>query len=148
VCTYPDGLRVRYHAMAELDGGLMARETGVSAWDEAPSTSAHVLLTARRLRPGAYEGWRRGWYDPERDGPEGIDDRAYVVRNVDDPDEVVAFGFLDGADLPARRQDPAMREQARERADRMRPFIESIGADGLYAVVEQLERSATERAGA
>jgi len=144
VCTYPDGLGVRYHAMAELEGGLIARETGVAAWDEAPPTAGHVLLTVRKLRPGAYDAWRQAWYDAERDGPHGIADRAYILRNVDDHDEIIAFGFFDTADLPAMREDTGMRDRARERTERMRPFIESIGADGLYRVVEQLDRSALE----
>jgi hypothetical protein len=33
-----------------------------------------------------------------------------------------------------------MRERAQERAARMRPFIASIGADGLDEVVERLQR--------
>ena len=144
LCTYPDGLRVRYHAMAEVRDGLVHRETGVSAWDEAPTATGHALLTVRKLRPGTYGDWRRAWYDAERDGTDGIADRAYILRSVDDPDEVIAFGFFDDTDLPALRQDPDMRERAQERAARMRPFIASVGADGLYEVVEQLERSTLE----
>jgi hypothetical protein len=131
--------------MAALRDGRILRETGVSAWDEAPPTTAHVLLTVRRLRQGAYDDWRRAWFDPHRDGTDGTADRAYILRNVDEPDEIIAFGFFDDADLPAMREDPAVRERARERAARMRPFIASIGADGLYEVVDQLERSTLEQ---
>ena len=32
-CAYPDGVRVFCSAMAELNGGLIARQTIVQAWD-------------------------------------------------------------------------------------------------------------------
>jgi hypothetical protein len=34
-------------------------------------------------------------------------------------------------------RDPAMQEVQRARLERMAPFIESIGADGTYEVVEE-----------
>jgi DNA ligase D-like protein (predicted 3'-phosphoesterase) len=50
----------------------------------------HAFLTVRRLKSGSYEDWRKAW-EPE-EWPEGSE-RAYILRNVDDPDEVIAFGF-------------------------------------------------------
>ncbi|HXF97149.1 MAG TPA: hypothetical protein VNJ46_00880 [Gaiellaceae bacterium] len=93
----------------------------------------HALLTVRRLKPGTYEDWRRAWEPDE--WPEGAI-RAYILRNVDDPDEVVAFGFFEGA--AALREDPAVRESQRARFERMAPYVASTGADGLYEVVEEV----------
>jgi hypothetical protein len=107
LCTYPDGLRVRYHGMAELRDGLLHRETGVSAWDETPTAGGHVPAHHAQAPPGHVRRLAGAWYDPERDGTNGIADRAYILRSVDDPDEVIAFGFFDDTDLLALREDPA-----------------------------------------
>jgi hypothetical protein len=89
------------------------------------------VLTGRRLKPGAYDDWRKAW-EPE-EWPAGV--QAYILRKVGDPDEVIAFGFFDGTreELEGMRPDPASET---ERHDRMAPHIESQFADGLYEVVE------------
>ena len=96
-----------------------------------------AFLTVRRLKPGTYDEWRRAWEPDE--WPEGAQ-RAYILRNVDDPDEVIAFGFFDG-DLEAMRGDPDFRDRQRARFERMAPHVESTGADGLYDVVEEVAPS-------
>ena len=68
-----------------------------------------VMLSARRLKPGAWEQFRNAW-DPGDAMPPGFQ-RAYHARNIRDEDEVVSFvervyprdGFqvavlIDGAD--------------------------------------------------
>jgi len=89
------------------------------------------VLTGRKLKPGAYDDWRKAWEPDE--WPEGV--RAYVLRKVGDPDEVIAFGLVEATreELEAMRPD-ADSENARHA--RMDPFIESQFADGLYEVVE------------
>jgi hypothetical protein len=94
----------------------------------------HAFLTVRRLKPGSYDDWRKAW-EPE-EWPEGSR-QAYILRNVDDPDEVIAFGFYD-LDLARARQDPRLQEQQRARFARMAPHVESTGADGVYEVVEEV----------
>src|SRR5215216_3657514 len=88
----------------------------------------HAFLTVRRLKSGSYDDWRKAW-EPE-EWPEGST-RAYILRNVDDPDEVIAFGFYD-LDLAQARQEPRLQEQQRARFERMAPYVESTGADGVY----------------
>ncbi len=70
------------------------------------------VLTGRKLVPGAYDEWRAAWQPEEM--PEGV--KAYILRKVGDPDEVVAFGFFDGTrdELEALRPDPSV-EEARQR---------------------------------
>ena len=82
-----------------------------------------VALTVRRLTPGAYDAWRKAWHDP--DDPDGLwvdqESKAYIVRNVADPDEIVAFGFFHGgrAELLALRDEPETQRRQAKRAAAM-----------------------------
>jgi hypothetical protein len=96
----------------------------------------YVALTVRKLKPGSYEDWREAWMGSDEEWPEGAQ-KAYIVRSLSDPDEVIAFGFFDG-DLEALRNDSNFREAERKRSEAMAPHIDSIGADGLYEVVEEV----------
>ncbi len=93
-----------------------------------------AFLTVRRLKPGTYEEWRRAWEPDE--WPEGAQ-RAYILRNRENPDEVIAFGFFEG-DLEQAQADPRLREQQRARFERMAPYVEAMGTDGVYDVVEEV----------
>ncbi len=92
----------------------------------------HAALTVRKLRAGAFDEWRQAW-EPDT-WPEGSK-KAYILRNVNDPDEVIAFGFFEG-DFAAMAADESFREQTKKRFERMEPHVESTGTDGLYEVVE------------
>jgi len=97
----------------------------------------HALLTVRRLKPGTYEDWRKAWEPDE--WPEGAQ-RAYILRNVDDADEIIAFGFYED-DLTQGRSEPRMQDVQRSRFERMAPYVDSTGADGVYEVVEEVRPS-------
>lgn len=97
----------------------------------------YAALTVRRLKPGTYDEWRRAWEPDE--WPEGSQ-RAYILRNREDPDEVIAFGFFE-ADLASLRTDERFAEQQRVRFERMAQYVESTGADGIYEVVEEVTPS-------
>jgi hypothetical protein len=97
----------------------------------------HALLTVRKLKPGTYDDWRKAWEPDE--WPEGAQ-KAYILRNVDDPDEIIAFGFYE-LDLTQRRAEPAVQESQRARFERMAPYVESTGADGVYEVIEEVQPS-------
>jgi hypothetical protein len=84
-----------------------------------------VLLTARRLKSGTFEEWRRAWEPDE--WPEQFS-RAYVLRNRDDPAEVISFGLWDGTVEDLQALD------SRERIERMSEFVESKSLDGIYDV--------------
>jgi hypothetical protein len=90
----------------------------------------HVLLTQRKLKPGHYDDWRKAWEPDE--WPEGAV-KAYILRSVNDPDEVVAFGLFE---VDPRTTIPA--EERSARFERMTPHIESTGADGVYEVIEEV----------
>jgi hypothetical protein len=93
----------------------------------------YSALTVRKLKPGTYDDWRKAWGSDE-DMPEGVE--AYILRNLKDPDEIIAFGLFEGEpDQIRSTMDP---EAERARQEAMAPFIESIGADGIYEVIEQV----------
>jgi hypothetical protein len=96
----------------------------------------YVALTVRKLKPGAYEDWRKAWEGDRSDWPQGV--HAYVVRNMSDADEIVAFGLLERDDMSEMRSDEAAQQQ-RERTEAMAPYVESIGADGIYEVIDEVE---------
>ncbi len=95
----------------------------------------YAALTVRKLKPGSYDEWRRAWEPDE--WPPGSQ-RAYILRNVADPDEIIAFGFFD-TDIQGLRDDERFREQQRTRLDRMAPHVDSTGTDGLYEVIEEVQ---------
>ena len=84
-----------------------------------------ILLTARRLKPGTFEQWRRAWEPDE--WPQQFS-RAYILRNRDDPDEVISFGIWEGSVEDLRGLD------SRARIERMADFVESETIDGIYDV--------------
>jgi hypothetical protein len=90
-------------------------------------------LTARRLKPGAYDAFRSAW-DPGG-VPEGWT-RIYHVRDIEDPDILISFGLFDGTPEDLRE---AMARFGREaQVDRIAPHVEQVLLDGAYEVVEEL----------
>jgi len=92
-------------------------------------------LTVRKLKPGAYEQFRDAFMRDFADTPPEGFVRFHMVRNSDDPDEVISFGFFDGS--PEQLREVAAKEGYAEQLERIAPFVESVGADGLYEVVEE-----------
>jgi hypothetical protein len=95
-----------------------------------------VALSVRRLKPGHYDDFRRAW-EPEK-FPDPLQ-RAFHVRKVGDPDEVVSFGFLDANVADMER----LREEFNESADAARqaamaPHVEETLVDALYEVVDEV----------
>ena len=95
--------------------------------------TTYCALTVRKLKPGTYDEWRKAWGSDE-DIPEGAE--AYIVRNLKDPDEIVAFGLIEGDMNEIKEMMDEDQERARQEA--MAPYIESIGADGIYEVIERI----------
>jgi hypothetical protein len=94
----------------------------------------YSALTVRRLKPGTYEQWRKAWEGDEEEMPEGVE--VYILRNIKDPDEIIAFGLFE-TDVEQMQSsfDP---EAERQRQEAMAPYIESVGADGMYEVIERI----------
>lgn len=107
--------------------------------------ATYCALTVRKLKPGTYDEWRQAWWpdtETTEDMPEG---EVFIVRNMKDPDEIIAFGIFTG-DLEQfeNAMDP---EEERKRQEAMNPFIESIGADGIYEVIEKIGSGSTASVG-
>lgn len=93
-------------------------------------------LTVRKLKPGAGEDFKKAFVPAEGvEAPAGWK-QFYALRNVNDEDELITFGFFDGSleDLRAGQQDSSDYEERRAAIEQ---YVESVGADGIYEVVEQ-----------
>lgn len=87
-------------------------------------------LTVRRLKPGALDDFREAW---EMDSAPPGWTHSYTVRNLEDADEVVSFGFFDGSLDDLRRSQQEF-DYAQQRA-RIDELVESTGTDGIFEVV-------------
>lgn len=95
----------------------------------------YCALTVRKLKPGSYDEWRKAWWPEEGDNtPENAE--VYIVRNLKDENEIIAFGLVEGdmAELQGQMDEEA--EQKRQEA--MAQYVESVGADGIYEVIEHI----------
>jgi hypothetical protein len=85
----------------------------------------YVALTVRRLNPGAYHTWRKAWHD--LDDPDALwpehEPKAYILRNVDDPDEIVAYGTVKLHELLSLRDDPQTQRKQEKRSAAGAPHV-------------------------
>jgi quinol monooxygenase YgiN len=97
-------------------------------------------LTVRTLKPGKFEQFREAFmrFEDAENPPAGMV-RFNMIRNAQNPDEVVCFGFFDGTVDELRRAAADQGYDAQVKA--ITPFVESVGADGLYEVVEDYTAS-------
>jgi heme-degrading monooxygenase HmoA len=96
-----------------------------------------VMFTARRLKQGAWEQFRRAWEPGEQKPPGFV--RAYHARNIRDEDEVISFGLFDMSidDYRTWRGDADAEEM--QRVDRLSAFVENEHVSGVYEVVETVD---------
>ena len=97
-----------------------------------------VFFSARRLKPGSFDQFRRAWQPGEGqdDLPEGAV-AIYHARNRKDPDEVISFGIFDvGRDsIDAIRGEAESEAKRREEMDK---HVHDIPLEGIYEVVEEI----------
>jgi hypothetical protein len=98
-----------------------------------------VVFTARRLKPGQYDAFRKAW-EPEQ-FPEGFQ-RAYILRDPSDPDLVIAFGLFDVSDNRADQLKNDLEPSERARHEAMAPYVDETLVSGLYDVVYSMHGSA------
>jgi hypothetical protein len=93
-------------------------------------------LTVRKLKPGTFEDFRVAFtsFDDADNPPPGWV-RFNMLRNAEDPDEVICFGFFAGTvdELRANAAENYYAEQLAAVA----LYVESVGTDGLYEIVEE-----------
>lgn len=94
-------------------------------------------LTARRLKPGSYEDFRKAWGGGD-ERPAGTERwrRVYHCRDVEEENVVVSFGFFEG-DLEERRETQE-RIGRENQVSSIEPYVEETLLDGAFEVVEEL----------
>jgi len=92
-------------------------------------------LTVRKLKPGSMEAFKQAFIpDDTTNVPAGWK-QFYALQNVNDENEVITFGLFDGTLEQLREgQQDGEYDQRRAAADE---FVESVGADGIFEVVEE-----------
>ena len=96
-----------------------------------------VMFSARRLKPGAWEQFRRAW-DPGDAKPPGFQ-RAYHARNIRDEDEIISFGLFDMTEDDYRRWRTESDEQENQRVDHLSAFVQNEYVSGVYEVVDTVD---------
>jgi hypothetical protein len=96
-----------------------------------------VLFSARRLKAGAWEQFRRAWEGGDG-GPPGLV-RAYHARNIRDEDEIISFGLFDMTPDEYHAWHSEMASQENQRVLDIAAFVEAEPASGVYEVIEELE---------
>ena len=94
-------------------------------------------LTVRTLKPDTFDDFRHAFMgELDTDNPPEGWVRFNMVRNVDNPDEVIAFGFFDGT-ADELRASAAQDDGRAAQLAAIEPYVAATGADGLYEVVEE-----------
>jgi hypothetical protein len=95
-------------------------------------------VTVRQIKPGSYEQFREAW-EPDPWLPRL--DRALVLRNEENPDQVLTIGFFDTSqdEFDAEmRDDPAVLSAEDRRLRRIADFEEHVVLNGIFEVAEEV----------
>jgi heme-degrading monooxygenase HmoA len=96
-----------------------------------------VMFSARRLKPGAWDQFRRAW-EPAGDRPPGLQ-RAYHARNIRDEDEIISFGLFEMTEEEYRSWREQADAQENRRVDEMSTYVQSEPVSGVYEVIDVFE---------
>jgi heme-degrading monooxygenase HmoA len=96
-----------------------------------------VMFSARRLKPGAWEQFRRAW-DPGEARPPGFK-TAYHARNIRDEDEIISFGLFDMTEDDYRAWRAEADAEENQRVDRLSAFVQNEYVAGVYEVIDTVE---------
>jgi hypothetical protein len=90
-------------------------------------------LTARRLKPGSYDDFRKAWGGDEE--PPAEWNPVYITRDVEDENVVVAFGFFNGSldELRKAQAGHGYEEASKSWSE----HVEEVLLDGAYEVIEE-----------
>jgi heme-degrading monooxygenase HmoA len=95
-----------------------------------------VFFSARRLKPGAYEQFRRAW-EGTGERPPGFQ-RAYHARNVRDEDEIISFGLFDMSTDDYHQWRGEVEAAENKRVDEISAFVENEHVAGVFEVLEEV----------
>lgn len=96
-----------------------------------------AAVTVRQIKPGSYEDFRRAW-EPDPGLPKLRN--AIVLRNDDNPDQVLTIGFFDtdAEGVDEIRDDPAVLRSEEARLRRIAEFEERVLLNGIYELVDEI----------
>jgi heme-degrading monooxygenase HmoA len=96
-----------------------------------------VMFSARRLKTGAWEQFRRAW-EPGDAMPPGFK-RAYHARNIRDEDEVISFGLFEMTEDEYRLWRASADAEENRRVDQLSQFVKNDHVSGVFEVIETVE---------
>jgi hypothetical protein len=93
--------------------------------------------TVRRLKPGTFDQFASGFFPLGDEAPAGWV-RFHALRNLDNENEIVTFGFFDGTleELEHSQAEAGYDE----RRDSLGDLVEAVISNGVYEIV--MSRSA------
>lgn len=95
--------------------------------------------TIRRLKPGTFDEFVETFTPPDDAESHGWV-RFHVLRRLDDPDEVITFGFFDGS---LEEMDRSQLEMGySEVVGAIQPLVDEVLAAGVYEVTGSRAREA------
>jgi hypothetical protein len=95
-------------------------------------------LTVRNLKPGSFEDFRKVFMDEEEPPPGAT--QFYMIQSKENPEEVITFGFFEGTleEMRKRMAESGYDKQYEKQLELIAPFVDSVGTDGVYEVVEDM----------
>jgi heme-degrading monooxygenase HmoA len=108
----------------------------ISATNE--EVSMIVMLSARRLKPGAWDQFRQAW-EPGDEKPPGFQ-RAFHARNIRDADEVISFGLFEMTKDEYHEWRGRVDAEENKRVDNISNFVENESVAGVYEVIEVVDQ--------
>jgi heme-degrading monooxygenase HmoA len=97
-----------------------------------------VMFSARRLKPGSWDQFRRAWDPGDGKHPPGLQ-RVYHARNIRDEDEIISFGIFDMTEDDYRKWRGDADSDENARVDALSSFVENDHVSGVYEVIETLD---------
>jgi heme-degrading monooxygenase HmoA len=97
-----------------------------------------VMLSARRLKPGAWDQFRQAW-EPGDEKPPGFQ-RAFHARNIRDEDEVISFGLFEMTKDEYHDWRGRADADENKRVDNISNFVENESVAGVYEVIEVVDQ--------
>lgn len=91
-------------------------------------------LTVRKIKPGNFDQFREAFLGVDMETPPEGWIRFNMLRNTQDPDEVICFGVFDGTVEQLKESSNQLGRDEQQAA--IAPFVESVGTDGLFEIVE------------
>ncbi len=133
--------RARHEAMAPyvaetLVSGLF--DVAYSMQGSAEGAITIVPLTERHIKPGSMDDYRATMQEfaAAMGGPPPGMEQMLALADTADPDHLIQLGILRTDDADALRQQN--RGGREEMVERIAPFVESVGIDTTFELVEEL----------